>query len=149
MRQSFSHSSCSLRKSLFPEVVDIPVVAQMQIPLVLSIEFLQLQYIDKVVDVVMHVLQFSSADVGETAELPQLQLVEFWTVVACPLCATTGAVLSITWRSSSKVVDVAVLPQRQVPAVGFDSWDEGWTFLGPCTQVQGREPCPQGHGSHN
>ena len=22
-------------------------------------------------------------------------------------------------------------------------------FLGPCTQVQGREPCPQGHGSHN
>ena len=22
-------------------------------------------------------------------------------------------------------------------------------FLGPCTQVLGREPCPQGHGSHN
>ena len=44
---------------------------------------------------------FSSADVEETAELPQLQLVEFWTVVACPLCATTGA------------------------AVGLDSWDEG------------------------
>ena len=22
-------------------------------------------------------------------------------------------------------------------------------FLGPCTQVQGRGPCPQGHGSHN
>ena len=70
------------------------------------------------------VLVFSSADVEETAELPQLQLVEFWTVVACPLCATTG-VLSMTWRSSSTLVDVAVLPQRQVPAVGLDSWDEG------------------------
>ena len=64
----------------------------------------------------------------ETAELPQLHLVEFWTVVACPLCATTGAVLSMTWRSSSTVEDVAVLPQRQVPAVSLDSWDEGETF---------------------
>ena len=27
-------------------------------------------------------------------------------------------------RCSSVVVDVAVLPQRQVPAVGLDSWDE-------------------------
>ena len=27
-------------------------------------------------------------------------------------------------------------------------WDEG-DFLGPCTQVQGRGPCPQGHGPHN
>ena len=83
-----------------------------------------MQYIDKVVDVVMHVLQFLSEDVEETAELPELQLVEFWTVVACPLCATTGAVLSMTWRSSSTVVDVTVLPQRQVPAVGLDTWDE-------------------------
>ena len=40
MRQSLSHSSCTLRKSFVPEVVDIPVVAQMQIP-----------YTDKVVDV--------------------------------------------------------------------------------------------------
>ena len=38
-------------------------------------------------------VQFSSADVEETAELPQLQLVEFWTVVACLLCARTGAVV--------------------------------------------------------
>ena len=28
-------------------------------------------------------------------------------------------------RSSSTVWDVAVLPQRQVPAVGLDSWDVG------------------------
>ena len=47
------------------------------------------------------------------------------TVVASPLCATTGAVLSMMWRSSSTVGDVAVLPQRQVPTVGLDSWDEG------------------------
>ena len=24
-----------------------------------------------------------------------------------------------------------------------------WDFLGPCTQVQGRGSCPQGHGPHN
>ena len=28
------------------------------------------------------------------------------TVVACPLCATTDAVWSMTWRSSSTAVDV-------------------------------------------
>ena len=77
-------------------------------------EFLQLQYIDKVVDVALHVLQFSSADVEETADLPQLHLVAFWTVVACPLCATTGAVWLMTWRSSSTVMDVAVIMQRRL-----------------------------------
>ena len=25
----------------------------------------------------------------------------------------------------------------------------GLDFLGPCTQVQGRGSCPQGHGPHN
>ena len=59
------------------------------------------------------------------------------TVVACPLCAVTG-VLSMTWRSSSTVLDVAVLPQRKVPAVGLDSWDEGLDFKGPVHR----------HGSH-
>ena len=33
----------------------------------------------------MHVLQFSSADVEETAELRQLQLVEFWTGCCMPV----------------------------------------------------------------
>ena len=28
------------------------------------------------------------------------------------------------------------------------SWVDG-IFLGPCTQVQGRGSCPQGHGPHN
>ena len=51
----------------------------------------------------MQVLQFSSADVEETTELPQLHLLNSGQVVACPLCATTGAVWSMTWRSSSTV----------------------------------------------
>ena len=32
-----------------------------------------------------------------------------------------------------------------VAVLGHGEWD----FLGPCTQVQGRGPCPQGHGPHN
>ena len=48
----------------------------------------------------------------------------------CPCCAVAEL--------------VSVLSQRQV----LDSWDEG-RLLRACTQVQGREPCPQGHGSHN
>ena len=62
----------------------------------------------------MLVMQFSSADVEETAELPQLQLVELKTVVACPLCATTDAVWSMTWRSSSTAMDVHVTMQRRL-----------------------------------
>ena len=69
-------------------VVDISVMAHGQIPMV--VEFLQLQYIDKVVDV------------GCAG------------VVACPLCASTDA-----------VVDVAVMPQRPFPAVGLNSWSDG------------------------
>ena len=34
-------------------------------------------------------------------------------------------------RSSSTVVDVAEVPQRLIPAVGLDSWDEGSIFWGP------------------
>ena len=69
-------------------VADISVIAHGQIPMV--IEILQLQLIDKVVDV------------GCAG------------VVACPLCASTDA-----------VVDVVVAPQRPVPAVGLNSWNDG------------------------
>ena len=69
-------------------VVDISVMAHRQTPMVF--EILQLQFIDKVVDV------------GLAG------------VVACPLCASTDA-----------VVDVAVIPQRPVPAVGLNSWNDG------------------------
>ena len=49
MRQSFSHSSCSLRKSLrSPDVDDIPVVAQVRLPVLLqTIEI----HVDVVIDV--------------------------------------------------------------------------------------------------
>ena len=46
-------------------------------------------------------------------------------VVACPLCATTDAVWSMTWRSLSTVVDVPVIMQRrfvstvEVPQIQF------------------------------
>ena len=49
---------------------------------------------------------FSSADVEETAELPQLQLVVSGMVIACPLCAITGAV----WFGVHKT---ALVPQLQ------------------------------------
>ena len=78
-------------------------------------------------------IQFSSADVEETAELPQLQLVEFWTVVACPLCATTGAVvvdvLAQFIDDCGRPCDhpVTFVATVEVPQIQFiaGSW---WTF---------------------
>ena len=51
---------------------DISVVVQRQIPMVLfrTIEILQLQYTDKVIDVPVVPVQFPSAGVEKTAELP-------------------------------------------------------------------------------
>ena len=84
MRQSFSHSSCSLRKSLFPEVVDIPVVAQMQIPLVLFPQrFSSCNTLIRWSTSFVQVLQFSRADVER--QLPQLQLVELRTGCCMPV----------------------------------------------------------------
>ena len=65
----------------------------------------------------------SSAICEETVEIPQLQLVEFWTVVACPLCATTGAVWSMTLRSSVRVMDVLVIMQRRLVATVENATD--------------------------
>ena len=47
-------------------------------------ETLQLLYIDKVVDVLVVPVQFSSAVVEETAELPQLQFLVVWTGCCMP-----------------------------------------------------------------
>ena len=52
------------------------------------------------------------AQLWETVEIAQLQLVLIWTVVACPLCATTGA--HGRWCSSSMVVNVPVIMQRRL-----------------------------------
>ena len=58
-----------------------------------TIEILPLQYIDKVIDVVVQVQQVR-AQSWVTVEIPQLQLVSSWTMsLTCPLCATTRAVV--------------------------------------------------------
>merc|ERR1711945_75660 len=63
-------------------VVDIPVVAQRQIPMVQTvqktIEIPQMQYIDKVVDVpVVQVMQVPQVQVVEkTVEIPEIQTVQ-------------------------------------------------------------------------
>ena len=70
-------------------VVDTPVMAQMRIPMVL--EILQLQYIDKMVDVCCAGPASSGSGREETVEIPQLQPV-FWTwSFTRLLCATTDA----------------------------------------------------------
>ena len=52
MRQSFSHSSCSLRKSLrASDVDDTPVVAQMWLPMVLQTMEIPQLHVDMVIDV--------------------------------------------------------------------------------------------------
>ena len=85
MRQSFSHSSYSLRKSLrSPDVDDIPVVAQMRLPMVLqTIEIPQLH-----VDMAPMVLQTIEIPVARGHGDP------------CPWCAgpasSTGAVVEET-----------------------------------------------------
>ena len=73
-------------KVIFPgpdQVVDISVVAQMQIPMVrFTTEVLQLQYIGQVV-VACCAGPSVRAQLWETVEIPQLQLVLFWTVATC------------------------------------------------------------------
>merc|ERR1712135_84199 len=64
------------------KVVDIPVVAQRQIPMVQTvqktIEIPQLQYVDKVVDVpVVQVVQVPQVQIVEkTVEIPEIQMVQ-------------------------------------------------------------------------
>ena len=60
-------------------VVDIPVVAQMHIPLVrIPSRFSSCSTLIRWSTFVVQVQQFSNAHVEETAELPQLHLVEFF-----------------------------------------------------------------------
>ena len=78
-------------------VVDIPAMAHRQIPMV--VEILQLQ---------------------STVAARILDL-----VVRTPVVCNDRRPWSMSSCSSSTLVDVAVVPQRQVPAVGHDSWDVG------------------------
>ena len=104
-------------------VFDISVMAHRQIPMV--VEFLQLQYIDKMFDVRCAGPASSGSGRENTVEFPQLQPVSWTWSFTRPLCATTVAQWSMSSCSSSTWVDVAVMLQRPVPAVGLNSWNEG------------------------
>merc|ERR1719284_1005822 len=97
------------------KVVDIPVVAQRQIPMVQTvqktIEIPQLQYVDKVVDVpVVQVVQVPQVQVVEkTVEIPQLQIVE--KIVEIPEIQTVQG----TQTSES----LGTAPVRQVAPAGI------------------------------
>ena len=92
------------------QVVDIPVVVQTQIPMVrFTIEILQLQYIDQVVNVCCAGPASSCAVVGDSRD-PTVETV-VRSRVACPLCAMTFAHGSM---SSSTVVNVPVIMQRRL-----------------------------------
>ena len=56
-----------------------------------TIEILQLQYTDKVIDVPVVPVQFPSAGVEKTAELPHCSRRALDKVVDMPVCATTSA----------------------------------------------------------
>ena len=70
-------------------VVDISVMAHRQIPMV--VEFLQLQYIDKMFDVRCAGPESSGSGREKTVEFPQLQPVSWTWSFTRPLCATTAA----------------------------------------------------------
>ena len=127
-------------------VVDIPVMAHRQIPMV--VETLQLQHIDKMVDVRCA----GPASVGfgreDTVEFPQLQPKWFLGLGRSHACCA---------QRQLPLVDVLMqfidLGGRRCDAAATSSSCRpqqlglGVDFLGPCTQVQGRGSCP--HGPHN
>ena len=86
------------------------------------VEFLQLQHIDKMFDVRCAGPASSGSGRENTVEFPQLQPVSWtWSPVVC----NDRCPWSMFSCSSSTWVDVAVMPQRPVPAVGLNSWNEG------------------------
>ena len=107
----------------FIKVVFLPVVVQRRILMVSqTIEIPQL------LDKMSLLLGRAGSHVqvlDETVVLPQLQLVELWTGRCMPVVCNDRCRGRCPRAVSSTLVDVAVVPQRQVPAVGLDSWDEG------------------------
>ena len=104
------------------------------------------------------VLVTTGARVGpDSAEF--VEILQFWTrLLVCRWCAETVETPQLQLIDS--LVHVPAVMQRLVPMVqtvqlGLEARaahfldDELWVFLGPCTQVQGRGSCPQGHGHQN
>ena len=115
-----------VEKSLFPEVVDIPVVAQMQIPLVFPWSFFSCSTL-------IRWSTFLECSHGGDSRAP--------TVAACRTCAWT-------W-SFTRPLCATTFVQSAATVAQLQCSDGELGFLGPCTQVQGRGSCPQGHGPHN
>ena len=92
--------------SFLDQVVDISVVVQRQFPMVLFriIEILQLQYTDKVIDVPVVQVQFPSAGVEKTAELPHCSrralesYDSIWDIVK-PVAGNTSSIISSIMNS--------------------------------------------------
>ena len=103
-------------------VGDIPVMAHRQTPM--FIEILQLQYNDKMFDVRCAGPASSGSGRENTVEFPQLQP-RLDLVVHTPVVCNDRCPWSMSSCSSSTWVDVAVMPQRPVPAVGLNSWNDG------------------------
>ena len=79
-------------RSLCGDVVDTPVVAQTQIPMVrFTTEILQLQYIDKAMDVCCAGPQFVRSCGRQSRSHSCSSFLPRTRSLTCPLCSTTGA----------------------------------------------------------
>ena len=88
------------------------------------VEFLQLQYIDKMFDV-RCAGPASSGSGRENSRVPTVTARFLDLVVHTPVVCNDSCPWSMSSCSSSTWVDVAVMLQRPVPAVGLNSWNEG------------------------
>ena len=145
-------------------VVDAPVVFQRQVLGVgqcrKTVELLQLQSVQflDVIDTPV-VLVTTGACVGaDSAEF--VEILQFWTKAVCiPLVCrycggSTVTVHRQVWFTCLPLCNDWCRWSRQCSLVLrrgqliFSMMCSGY-FLLPCTQVQGRGSCPQGHGPHN
>ena len=112
-----THSETGTHSVKLYVVVDTPVMAQMRIPM--ALEILQLQYIDKMVDLCCAGPSSLGSGREETVEIPQLQLVSWTWSFTRPLCATTDA----NGRCPHAVHHVPVIMQLrctgEVPQIQF------------------------------
>ena len=81
----------------------------------------QLQFI-----VVFDISVIAHGQIPMVVEILQLQCVDMVVQVSLHArCVHRQMPWSMFSRSSSTVVDVAVMPQRPVPVVGLNSWNDG------------------------
>ena len=113
---------CKAKCAVYAACRRHPVVAQTQIPMVTT-EILQMQHIDKVIDVYCAGLRCALS--VETVEIPQLQHVSSRTMsLTYPLCSTTGA--------GVEVQKTASVPQLQHIRQGgrYPCWRSSTTRFG-------------------